>query len=333
MNERSSFILGKDVFIKLINISNESIKTLKNSLRRGNYLPFETNEFIINYLISNEKNNNLLSPKTKVLSSKNSYNLEDMNKYQNETYDDTFKDLLKNFIEFNPNKLDNIKTIIIISQRVDGNLESFLREYQPNEEELRNAFIHISYLYYTFQKNYKMMHIDPKINNYTWQKLDSPLEITYQFDGDKSIIRNVNHLFYLTDLEFVYSPMIIKKNNLTYNFSQKYEWLNDNRSDLIIIPKISSSPYYDYNNNLYLGINVFDKIKNNSSKANISNLRMFAIDILILVKMILTFDYISYLPPKISNILNKYFTLFCALSENNKNYSLVSSSSFAKYFT
>ena len=326
MNLRSTILIGEYVFIKLINISNESIKTLKNSLRRGNYLPFETNEFIINYLISNEKNNNLLSPKTKVLSSKNSYNLENMNKYQNETYDNTFKDLFKNFIEFNPNKLDNIKTIIIISQRVDGNLESFLREYQPTEEELRNAFIHIAHLYYTFQKNYKMMHIDPKINNYTWQKLDNPIEITYQFDDGRSITRKVNHLFYLTDLEFVYSPVIIKKNKLTYNFSQKYEWLNDNRNDLIVIPKISSSPYYDYNNNLYLGINEFND-------TNISNLRMFAVDILVLVKMILTFDYISYLPPKISNILNRYFTLFCALSESNKDYSKVSPSSFAKYFT
>ena len=60
---------------------------------------------------------------------------------------------------------------------------------------------------------------------------------------------------------------------------------------------------------------------------------MFAVDILTLVKMILTFDYISYLPPKISNILNRYFTLFCSLSESDRNYSLVSSSSFAKYFT
>ena len=358
MDVRSSFLLGKHVFIKVINLDDRIVQELKTSLQTGSYLPFETNEMIANYLLSGvsfDSITQILTPNTKVLVSSNSYTLNDLNKYSLETYENTLKDLYNNFVEFNPN-FNNISTVLLLSRKVDGNLESFLRLYGPTEKEIADALIHLSYIYFVFSKEYSMLHIDPKINNYTWQKLDQPIDITYDFSNNvnnKKIVRkNVSHLFYLTDLEFVYSPIVhtetIDNKKVYFNFSQKYEWLRDDRENLtfgprstliedqkrgnhlIIVPKISSELYYDYNVNLFLGINGFDNL------SDLRTPRMFVIDILVLVKMILTYDYISYLPASISRILHKYFALFCALSkeeEENRysvNYDLVSPISFAK---
>ena len=355
MDVRSSFLLGKHVFIKVINLDDRIVQELKTSLQTGSYLPFETNEMIANYLLSGvsfDSITQILTPNTKVLVSSNSYTLNDLNKYSLETYDRTLEDLYNNFVDFNPLFISNISTVILLSRKVDGNLESFLRVYGPNEKEIADALIHLSYIYFVFSKQYSMLHIDPKINNYTWQKLDKPIDITYDFSdnvNNKKIVRkNVSHLFYLTDLEFVYSPIVHTQQNIYFNFSKQYEWLRDDRENvtfgprstliedqkrgnhLIIVPKISSEPYYDYNVNLFLGINGFDNL------SNLRTQRMFVIDILVLVKMILTYDYISYLPASISRILQRYFTLFCSLSkeeEENRysvNYDLVSSYSFAK---
>ena len=51
----------------------------------------------------------------------------------------------KKFLEFDIN-LKGIKTGIIISKRVDGNLEKFF-ENQRTNKEIQDALIHISFLY------------------------------------------------------------------------------------------------------------------------------------------------------------------------------------------
>ena len=77
---RSDFILGNDIFIKVVSLTIEEGREVQKSLINGNVFPFKANEFLINYLITLNNNNtiddhskNLLSPQTMVLVSTQSY--------------------------------------------------------------------------------------------------------------------------------------------------------------------------------------------------------------------------------------------------------------------
>jgi len=341
MDLRSDFIFGKDIFIKIVKIETNVSKILSNALQNSNYyLPFAAKEMVMSYLLSLEKD--LITPRTKVLVSTNNFTILNFEKYKEYSYDMTLKELKKNFIEFedylsNIKEIKEIKTGVIISEKLDGNFDTFLNT--QNKEEFEDAFIHLSSLFYKYQKKYKAIHGDPKTANYTWKKLIKPIDINYKFE-DKIIKRkNVKNLFYFTDLEFVYSPVIkskkIKEKIFYFNFSKKYEWMNDDRKNLIYIPKISFEFYYDYNVNLYGGYN--QKII--KEKGNIKEIfgllpRFLTIDILLLIKMILTW-YPELLSSSLLRKLNLFFTRFLTLSEKEKefryqvDYSPVSTTFFA----
>lgn len=341
MDLRSEFVSGKDVFIKLVNIETNVSKFLGEALQDPNkFLPFAVKEMVMSYLLSLEEN--LITPGTKVLVSERSYDISFFNKYKEVSYDLTLKDLKENFIDFEDYLLNmnKIKSGIIISKKVDGNFDMFLSS--KNEKTQKDAFIHLAHLYYEYQKKYKAIHGDPKTANYTWLKLKTPIDIEYEFDNFNIKRKNVENLFFLTDLEFVYSPIIksknIKNKTFYFNFSKKYEWMDDNRKNLLYLPKISTNPYFDYNLNLYGG---YDQ-KIVKEKGNIEDIfglfpRFLTVDILILIKMVLTL-YPEILSASILRKLNIYFSIFSSLSSNDIekyfrykiNYSSVSPSSFAK---
>lgn len=356
MDLRSEFILGKEIFIKIIRISRENFIDFKNALLDKNYIPFPCNEIAINYLLTTYEKE-LISPNTYIFYTNRSYNLYE---YKDLAFTDILEKM-KKYKEFSPEDFvqeDNVETFLILSQRVTGNLEQFInirsieledRKKWEWEKELTDAFIHICYLYYKFQKVFTAVHIDPKLSNHTWLKLDKPIDITYDFDEKKIVRKNVRNLFFLTDLEFIYSPIIksqdIGNNKFYYNFSRIYDWLKDNRENLIIVPKISSeygNIYYDYNVNLFGGYNAPIKLSDNVEEKDIKRIfglfpRMFAIDLLTLIKMILTYDYSEKLSSNIRRKFNMYFTLFQSLSRQEKenkyrvNYEKVSPISFADF--
>jgi hypothetical protein len=233
----------------------------------------------------------------------------DIEYFQNAEY----KDVVKEFRNLDINK--NVKTVIIISEKLEGNLEKFVREIE-DKNQIESALIHICWLYFQYQKFYKCTHGDPKPANYTWKKLDKEIEVEYDFDK-VSIKRKVKNLFYLTDLEFAHSPFLIKRENRIYNFTKIYEFIDDERKDIIFRPKLSSAPYYDYNTNLFGGYEgrFFDVFP-----------RLFTIDLLTLVKVFLTYDYPQYFSPNLLRKLNLYFTLFLSLTTN---YEKCSPTSFA----
>ena len=92
-----------------------------------------------------------------------------------------------------------------------------------------------------------------------------------------------------------------------YNFTKIYEFIDDKRKDIIVKPKLSSSPYYDYNTNLYGGYEdrVFGVFP-----------RIFTIDLLTLVKVYLTYDYPQHFSADLLRKLNIYFTRFLSLNSN-----------------
>ena len=53
MSERSDFIIGQDIFIKVVSLSPDEGVRVARSLTSSNELPpFKANEFLINHLIS-----------------------------------------------------------------------------------------------------------------------------------------------------------------------------------------------------------------------------------------------------------------------------------------
>ena len=302
MDLRSDYIFGKDVFVKLIQLDRETLNRLRNALKTGDYAPFITVEFLITDLISRERPD-LISPGSRVLMSDRNIDIE---YFQGAEY----KNVVKEFRDLNLEK--DVKTVIIISDKLDGNLEKFVRN-ESNKSEIENALIHICWLYFEYQKLFKCTHGDPKPANYTWRKLDTEIEIEYDFrdefdNGDHRLIkRKVKNLFYLTDLEFAHSPFILERGNKKYNFTKIYEFIDDKRKDIILQPKLSSSPYYDYNTNLYGGYEdrVFGIFP-----------RFFVIDLLTLVKVFLTYDYPQQIGRKVLRKLNIYFTRYLSLTYN-----------------
>ena len=302
MDLRSDYIFGKDVFVKIVSIDSETLNRLRHALKNGDYAPFISVEFLITDLISRERPD-LISPGSRVLMSERNIDIE---YFQGAEY----KNVIREFRDLDLQK--DVKTVIIISDKLDGNLEKFVRE-ASNKSEIENALIHICWLYFEYQKLFKCTHGDPKPANYTWRKLDTEIEIEYDFrdefdNGDHRLIkRKVKNLFYLTDLEFAHSPFILERGNKKYNFTKIYEFIDDKRKDIILKPKLSSSPYYDYNTNLYGGYEdrVFGIFP-----------RIFVIDLLTLVKVFLTYDYPQHFPPNLLRKLNIYFTRYLSLTTN-----------------
>ena len=250
MSERSDFLLGTFVFIKVVSLNDERGRRLAKALVTNEVLPpFTSNEFLFNYLISrdnrklipnfkgNSEDNTMITPGTKVLVSGKSYTLEDFEKYKEMEYDEVMTDLSNNFSDMdqyikNIRSLStegkSIKTAVIISKTMTGNYDDFFRLNADEEgynKMVLDSLVHIMYLYFKFQNRYQALHGDPKVQNYTWLVLDDPIDIIYDFrdeydnSSDRIIRRkDVQHLFYLTDLEFVYSPVLknIKMDNNTY---------------------------------------------------------------------------------------------------------------------
>ena len=379
MSERSDFILGKDVFIKVVSLNRDKGTRLAKALvTQGEMPPFTANEFLFNYLVTrsnkplidnlsiSQKQNSLLSPKTLVLVSGTSYSLSDFDKYKETSYEDTLKDLREKFSEMERylRSVRNlaqegryIKTALIISRRVTGNYDEFLKKYSesPDYNKLfTDSLIHISYLFHHLQENYQAVHGDPKTQNYTWLELEEPINIIYDFrnkydNSDNRIVRrkNVKHLFYLADLEFVFSPILktvtIDNNTYYFDFFIQAAWYGEDlNDDRVYVPKISKDPPYELNFQLYGGY----QYEPNQDLPKLPTLydffepifpRMFTIDLLTLVKMLLTYWYADTL--NVSNLrkLNIYFTQFVSLSFIEKNphrrnqgdYEQVSPGSFA----
>lgn len=244
-----------------------------------------------------------------------------------------------------------IRTALIISETISGNYSNFLEKYNKNTQYNKmvlDSLIHISYLYHVFQNRYQFVHGDPKVQNYTWLELKNPIDIVYDFrdeydsSNNRLIVRKgVKHFFYLTDLEFIWSPIIKRDEKFYYNFNHKHYWYNSNIENVIYIPKISNVKYYQLNFNLYGGYDLLSKLQNNN--LNVYELynpifpRMFTIDILTLIKMLLTYWYAGSFNGDILRKLNMYFTKFISLSameenihrRNKGNYLNLSPGSFA----
>jgi len=364
MSERSSFILGKNGFIKVVSLTQTQGELILNSLTNGDTLPFESNEFLFSYLISQDKSilrnvpqSALVTPGTQVLVSGQSFSVQDFLPLKDLSYENIINELMKNFITFDRYSTGTIRTALIISQRVSGSYLDFLKNYNktPNYNKLVvDSLIHIAYLFHVFQNKYQAVHGDPKVQNYTWLKLDRPIDIEYDFrdqynSNPSNVIvrRGVEHLFYLTDLEFVWSPIVKVDNRFIYNFYHNYFWY-DNQAEKIYVPKISEQEYYQLNFNLYGGYDIKPRENMDISQGDLSRLniyelygdkfpRMFTIDILTLIKMLLTYWFAGSFNGDLLRKLNMYFTKFVALSNmetdshkrNTGDYRDLSVSSFA----
>jgi len=363
MSERSDFMLGKYVFIKVVSLNKEQGTHLIKALTKPGIFPsFAANEFLFNYLVvkqnkplieglnTSSEYNSMLSPKTLVFVSGTQYELSDFDKYEDMTYKETLNKLEDKFsiLENYLKKIQDlakrgqyIKTALIISQRVTGDYDDFLKKYAGTtgyNKMFTDSMIHISYLYHHLQQNYQAVHGDPKIQNYTWLELDEPINIIYDFrdeydDSDNRIIRrkDVKHLFYLTDLEFVFSPILktvtIDNNTYYFDFLTDAAWYGEDlNEDRVYVPKISHDPPYELNFKLY-GDYWHQPNQEVSLQPTLHDLfepifpRMFSIDLLTLVKMLLTYWYADTLDGSNLRKLNIYFTQFISLSfmEKNKN--------------
>lgn len=366
MSKRSSYMLGKNIFIKVVSLSSDQgVRLARALITDGELPPFIANEFLINHFISRKDrmilndlnafpvNNSLLTPNTQVLVSSKTYDLDYFNKYRDQSYSNAVDNLLDEFSTMDvylPNlrqaasRGKTIRTALIISETVTGNYDDFLKKYLGSDNYNKlvlDSLIHISYLYHVYQNRYQCVHGDPKIHNYTWLELENPIDIEYdfrdQYNSNNSRIirrRGVKHLFYLTDLEFVFSaiPKTINIDNDTYyyNFYTKippYE--NDNNDDKVYVPKITDLSPYEYNTNLYGGYsyqpNQIDASYSEFEEHTVFDWynpnfpRLFSIDILTLVKMLLTYWYADSFDGDILRKLNIYFTQFVALSFMEEN--------------
>lgn len=366
MSNRSKYILVNNVFIKLISLNQDQGIRLYNALLNKDLLPpFTSNEFLFNYLAKDQKiinNTTLLTPGTVVMVSSNVHTIDE---YQGYTYQQATEDVnmipldsyLSNMESYSKeNKY--IKTALIISKRMTGNYDEFVNLYGSNSKLFLDSMMHISYLYFIFQNTYKAVHGDPKVHNYTWLELDNPTDIIYDFRDEYNtsnnlIIRrkNVKHVFYLADLEFIYSPVVMNRNGLYFNFNTDVLWYgqtidsdkmsyimegaddfdttnnitNNITNDTIYVPKISSNAPYNYIYNLYGGYKYHvDNSKQNVSLYNTFNKvfpRMYSIDLLILIKMVLTYSYADMFEGDVLRKLHMHFSKFVSMSfiEENVN--------------
>ncbi len=377
MSERSIFMLGKYIFIKVVSLNRDQGNRLAAALvDNSKSPPFTSNEFMFNYFVTKTSiggidpgnnmtdYNQLLSPGTMVYVSGSEYQSKDIKKYKETTYKDTIKDLKNNYTPMDEylNQIQNlskqgkyIKTALIVSRKVTGNYDDFLKKYVGSEDYNKiftDSMIHISYLYHKLQRNYQAVHGDPKTQNYTWLELDKPINIVYDFrdEYDKSnsrIIRrkNVKHIFYLTDMEFVFSPVeksiVINNERFYFNFfvtnaawyGKEYNNQTNQTNTIIYVPKITSSDPYQLNFNLYGGyfnppiqqIQIQQIQYQPTNQLVLYNYyeelfpRMFTIDLLTLIKMFLTYWYADSLNGSNLRKLNIYFTKFVSLSLMEEN--------------
>lgn len=351
MSARSKIVRGKNVFIKVISLAYNEGKNLSISLISNNIQPFIANEFLINYLITRDTNSNLLTPGTTVLVSSIAYPPEYFEQYKDILYSDanfdkfTSMDTYLNNIDDYTNNGLYIRTALIISKTMTGNYEDFIKvnsniavpaiskgnssiaSGDGRNDSMLDSLIHLCYLYHKFQQDYQMVHGDPKVQNYTWLKLDQPMDIIYDFrdeynNGDERIIRrkNVRHVFYLTDLEFVYSPtekFILREMYFKPDLPIYTDDTIGQGGNKIIVPKLSRNPLYEYNTHLYG--NYQQKPQNTDEGITLYDYygpiypRMFTIDILVLVKMLLI-HYADMFNGDVLRKINMYFTQFIALS-------------------
>lgn len=205
-------------------------------------------------------------------------------------------------------------------------------------------------MYHIFQNNYQSVHGDPKTHNYTWLELDSPITVTHdfrdQYNNDTSrVIRRTKNIFFLTDMEFIYSPTLKIYNGFIFNFnSNKPSYGNDDSENKIYVPKITTDKKnkYHYNRNLYGGYKLQPTQPRETGNLSLYDYfspnfpRIFTIDIITLVIMLLTY-YPDILTPDLLRKLNLYFTQFMSLSyieenadrRDSSNYIRVSPGTFA----
>ena len=218
-----------------------------------------------------------------------------------------------------------------------GSYRDFINQHINSETDVTNSLIHISYLYHQLQTKYQAVHGDPKIHNYTWLELDQPMDMIYDFrDGydnnTSKVIRvyGVKHLFYITDFEFVYSPITKVVDGYSFNFKNDsiYGSEIENNPNIYYVPQITSTdPQYDYNVNLYGGYGVVPDVLPNSNPDPGSTLynyypifpRMFTIDLITLIKMFLTYGYTDRMRPNLLRKLNMYFTRFGSYSRSEED--------------
>ena len=295
----------------------------------------------------NIPNNTLLTPDTQVFVSARKYNLDYFKQYKNKSYSDTVSDLKTKFttmdlylknIKHLASKGKTIKTALIISRTVTGNYDQFIKDDKTDYKDILDSLIHIMYLHFTLQNKYQTVHGDPKTQNYTWKKLNKPIDITYDFRDEynhsNSMIikrKNVKNVFYMTDLEFVYSPILktvdIDGNKYYFNFKIQVGAYGSTENN-IYVPKITSdeNSVYKYNQNimnLYGGYNIKPKETMHGSEGvhewfGDNFPRMFTIDILTLVEMLLLF-YPYFFDGELLRKMNMYFTQFVSLSHMEKD--------------
>ena len=360
---RSNFMLGKYIFIKVVSLTrDQGIKLATSLIDNNKSPPFASNEFMFNYFITKTDKSRdqginqtrLLTPGTLIYVSGSEYKLKDIEKYKEGRYEDTIKDLENNYMPMDEyleqireisKREKYVKTALIVNRRVTGNYDDFLKKYANSDNYdkiFTDSMIHISYLYHKLQKHHQAVHGDPKTQNYTWLELEKPVNIVYDFrdeynSSNSRIVRrkNVKHIFYLTNMKFVFSPV---KKSLTLKGEKFYfdffitnaAWYGkeyNDPNDRIFVPKITSSEPYQLNFNLYGGyFNQYDKSSQHPDDFVLYNYyeifpRMFSIDLLTLIKIFLTYWYADSLNGSNLRKLNIYFTQFVSLSlmEENPN--------------
>lgn len=356
MSARSDIMRGNNIFIKVISLTEErGVRLVQSVSNNGVDQPFSTNEFLANYFIGlTDQNanpnftgapviNSILTPGTMVLVYPSETTVENFQIYKESPYEDTIQSLRQaGFIDVNDyfaNYISEgyiVRTAIIVSRTMTGSYNEFLHKYKndPDADKLLlDSLIHICYLYHVFQQKYNLVHGDPKIQNYTWLELDQPIDIEYDFrceynNGEKMIIRRsgVKHLFYLTDLEFVYSPILkvfqVGNQQSVLNFSDTDldMYQQDTTPPKRLIPVINKETG-SYGGDLYGGYKDTQFIPNQPPNSSLYDYfgdsfpRMYTIDILVLIKMLLTYGtFTDTFSGDVLRKLNMYFTMFISYS-------------------
>lgn len=372
MSHRSDFIRGNHAFIKVISLnSDQGVRLYESLTSKGDDQPFTSNEFMANYYINLDDDipirgidpyySRILTPGTEVFVTSTQYSVENFQYLSIETYEIIIEKLGEAGIINVDTYLQNIETYgeqgkyistaIIVSRLMTGSFSDFIdnKLSDPDYNHLfQDAMIHIMFLYHYLQQKYLMVHGDPKVQNYTWLELPEPIDIIYDFrdeynNSDDRIIRryNVKHLFYITDFEFVYSPLNkVINGDYTLRFTPNLP-IYDDAYEKVYVPKISLNDKYVYNTSLY---GDYQFSPNENGGATLYDWygpiypRMFTIDILVLVKMLLTYSYADKFNGDTLRKLHIYLTQFISLSRQEErieyrggnDYRRVSPSMFAK---
>src|SRR5581483_11822707 len=159
MLPRSKVLLGKYIFLKLVDIDEESASRLLPALENGDYTPFQFNEVLAGYLL---EHTNLITPGTQIFYSTERLSIGELEKYTDLTYDNFIRTIPYKPFELDTTSntsLNKIRSCIILSKRMTGNFKDFIinSEFKTEQE---SAFIHICYLLFNLYKDYEMIHGD-----------------------------------------------------------------------------------------------------------------------------------------------------------------------------